>query len=202
MGKRGKPPWRPSGSAEQPADDAPEDASSSAAQPADDAPEGSAEQPVHPSPDDTSKLHGSFGYLAFAAQDYTRCEARQQALESVREAMQSGLDVIHMVFPTEDDLLNVWEDITKETEKTSGASSVAQPAYQLEKNLLSVWSEKLGQPVPDDTDPDLTREVPTICLTFDTAVGRISTTNASWPILPRTTRKQLLQQYSKQYSER
>ena len=52
--------------------------------------------------------------------------------------------------------------------------------------------------MPDDTDPDLTREVPTICLTFDTAVGRISTTNASWPILPRTTRKRLLQQYSKQ----
>ena len=70
-----------SSSAAQPADSAPEGSSEqparkprwrsgrSAAQPADDAPEGSAEQPVHPSPDDTSKLHGSFGYLAFAAQD-------------------------------------------------------------------------------------------------------------------------------------
>ena len=199
-----------SSSAAQPADSAPQGSSEqparkrrwrsgrSAAQPADDAPEGSAEQPVHPSPDDTSKLHGSFGYLAFAAQDYTRREARQQALESFREAMQSGLDVIHMVFSREDDLLNVRDDIDKEIWKTSEASSVAQPAYQLEKNLLSVWSEKFGQRVPDDTDPDLTGEVPTICLTFDTAVGRISTTNASWPILPRTTRKRLLQQYSKQ----
>ena len=200
MGKRGKPPWRPGGSAEQPADDAPEDASSSAAQPADSAPEGSAEQPVHPSPDDTSKLHGSFAYLAFAAQDYTRREARQQALESFREAMQSGLDVIHMVFSREDDLLNVRDDIDKEIWKTSEASSVAQPAYQLEKNLLSVWSEKFGQRVPDDTDPDLTGEVPTICLTFDTAVGRIWSTNVSWPNLglPRTTRTRLLQKYSKQ----
>ena len=107
-----------------------------------------------------------------------------------------------MVFSREDDLLNVRDDIDKEIWKTSEASSVAQPAYQLEKNLLSVWSEKFGQRVPDDTDPDLTGEVPTICLTFDTAVGRISTTNASWPIVPRTTRKRLLQQYSKQYSER
>ena len=52
--------------------------------------------------------------------------------------MKSGLDVIHMVFSREDDLFNVWDDINKEIEKTSGASSVAQPAYELEKNLLSV----------------------------------------------------------------
>ena len=125
--KRKRWQWDASGSAAEPADGAPEDASSSAAQPADsapegsseqpvrkprwrsgrsaaqpadDAPEGGAEQPVHPSPDDTPKLHASFGYLAFPAKDYTRREAGRQVLESFREAMQSGLAVLHMVFPT------------------------------------------------------------------------------------------------------
>ena len=202
-----------SSSAAQPADSAPEGSSEqpwrkprwrcnrSAAQPADDAPEGSAEQHVHPSVDDTSKLHASIGYLAFEAKDYTSPAARQQILKSFREAMKWDLAVIHMVFPTEADLLNVWDDINEEIVKTMGTSSVAQPAYQLESNLLSVWSQKLGQPVSDDTNRDPTREVPAICLTFDTAVGRISSINSSWPTLSRTTRKRFLEQYSKQAQE-
>ena len=108
--KRKKPS---SGSAAQPADGAPKDSarkwrsSGSAEQPADDAPEGSAEQPVHPSVDDTSKLHASFGYLAFPAKDYTRPAARRQVVEAFKESRQSYLAVIHMAFAREGDLINV-----------------------------------------------------------------------------------------------
>ena len=203
--KRKRRQWDESGSAAQPADSAPEGnaeqpvrktrwrSRGSAEQPADNAAESSAEQPVHPSVEDTSKLHASFGYLAFPEKDYTKREARRQVVEAFKEALQSDLAVIHMAFAKEADVSNVWDDIIKEIPKTS---SVAQPACQRQKNLLSVWTQQVGQPVFGDRNPDREREAPAICLTFDTAAGRIATINASWPTLSQTTRRRLLQLYS------
>ena len=189
-----------SGNAEQPVRKARWRSRGSAAQPADDAAEGSAEQPVHPSVEDTSKLHASFAYLTFPEKDYTKPEARRQVAQAFKEARKSDLAVIHMAFPKDRDVIAVYDDIHKEIDKTS---SVAQPASQRRKNLLSVWSEQAGQPVNDDTNPDPEREAPAICLIFDMPAGRISTINASWswPILPKTTRMRLLKLYSQKSTE-
>ena len=188
-----KSSWRSSGSAEQPADGAPE---------------GSAEHPAHRSADhntkrrkcdETCKLQTSVGYLSFPSKNYTTDAQRRQVIDALRKAKDSDLNVIHMGFARDDDIINMWSDLEREIETTS---SVEQPAHQYrrEGNLLSVWSEKLGTLV-SETNPDSDEEAPAIGLTFDTPAGRMSTINSSCSTLSRATRRRLLAKYVQKSTE-
>ena len=119
---------------------------------------------------------------------------RRDAMDVIRQVMQTNADVINIAFAKDSDNNAMWKDINAEMQ-----SSVGQPAYfcRYRGPLIIFVSEHCGKLV-NEKDIDMEGGVPSICLSFDGLAGRTIIINVHWPTLASRTKARTLDNVSEE----
>ena len=96
-------------------------------------------------------------------------------MEVIRQATQTGADVINLAFARTMDIDALWEDL-----ETHMESSAERPAFSYRKHgpLITLFSKNCGELVKE-RKLDTEGGVPSLCLTFNGPAGRMIILNAT-----------------------
>ena len=112
---------------------------------------GSAERPDHFASDPENKrqkrapeeeLLTIVAYISFPLKNYNAKAQHRSAMELIRQAKQTGAEVINIAFARSMDIAALWHDLEKQME-----SSVEQPAlsYRAKGPLITRFSENFAE---------------------------------------------------------
>ena len=147
---------------------------------------GGAERPAHPSSDlenkrqkcaQLDKLQTIVVYISFPLKNYNTNAQPQSAMEVIRQATQTGADVINLAFARIKNIDALWDAV-----KTQMESSAERPAFSYRKygTLITLFSKQCGELV-SQRNVNVEGGVPSLCLTFNGPAGRMIILNAKWP---------------------